>query len=557
MLAKRNKFQVLSAQPDPNAKHYDGTDPCQWNLRDCTLFWDPRTESVDPAHLDAMSCIKEKPGMLHLREDGSTERPRIAHPMSSSVCTELSEMDTRETTPQQLSFGKYKSGLTDSPLKSLVMTFLKSGQMKWVPSQLQPMPFEKWLSRYPPWRQEQLTKAREMVLLQAKLEKRDALVKCFLKHETSTKLTDPRNISPRTDAFLAILGPYIAAFEHHALNCEELIKGLTLKERDRKMSALCGFDAYAETDYTRFDLTISQMIMRLIEFLIFDTTFDFSEHPFLKEALMLALTTKGVSDFGWMYDIEGTRCSGDAHTSIGNALVNLFNAWLSSRLIPEGECKDVVEGDDGAKGFMKKWQGLIDFSIKQLTYLGFRVKVNYSPVIEDITFCGRFMTETPLGLVSFCDPFRTLDKFHVTCSNNEHLAGLLKAKSMSYLDTDGNTPVVGPLVWALRNVLKDVKLSGSVVRAARGMRRHIVDQNFKVLEKRNIKPVILPEVRAAFAHRTGMSIPEQIAHEKMTEEWVRLGYIPKHIPKIFTKDPDVGDGNKHVHLLPDSMVWLF
>lgn len=370
-------------------------------------------------------------------------------------------------------------------------------------------------------------------------------------------MTDPRNISPRTDAFLATLGPYISAIEKYAHDAPFLVKGLSLPQRDKKMSNLLNFDAFLETDYTRYDMTMSAAMMRQVEMAVFAHCFDMDEHPLLMQALELAVNTKGVADNGLFYLVEGTRCSGDAHTSLGNVIQNAFNTWLVLRQLPTGSWVGYHEGDDGLVGFNAQCEDLVNMLVTQLACLGFQVKVLTTRVLEDVTFCGRFVAHTTRGLKSFCDVKRTLAKFHVTLSNGQNLQQLLKAKCLSYRDTDKHTPIVGPLVQSIARMFKDLSMSDSVLRYTAKSRRHLFLENFSTIVIDDYEAPVLEELRSVVTRRTGWSPRQQEEFEEMTREWARNGFVPAEFPRLPGGDQLLDGPDRTTHLGFDGLDLLF
>lgn len=176
--------------------------------------------------------------------------------------------------------------------------------------------------------------------------KRDAVVKNFLKIETSTNLTDPRNISPRSDEFLCVIGPTIAAIEHRLCAAPFLVKGIDCHARDRKLSSghrpLSSFSHFVETDYSRFDLSISLEYLQDVETVFLTANADEQ----FRNCYFLAFQTTGVNEIGLSYRVTGTRCSGDAHTSIANGLINHFNTWLVFQNLPPNSWVSFHEGDE-------------------------------------------------------------------------------------------------------------------------------------------------------------------------------------------------------------------
>jgi hypothetical protein len=410
---------------------------------------------------------------------------------------------------------------------------------------VQPTEFEIWVRRYPLWRQANLRAARLRVETDNNVTATMALVKCFLKNETTSKMTDPRNISPRSDEFLSIIGPYMNALEHRLHNAAFLVKGLNLRQRDRKMRVFQSFSAFIETDYSRFDMTISQQWIEQVEQVFFRQCFGLlatlPEHALIINCLLHCLRTKGVSSSGLWYTVEGTRCSGDAHTSIGNGIINKFNTWMCLRSLPTNSWTSVHEGDDGLIGIDEP---LVEQAINNLALLGpcgFVVKSNVSNSLENVGFCGRRFS---LGhkLRSYADVSRTMDKIGTTLSQGD-LRGLLRAKALSYHHTDAYTPVVGAFCRAVL----------SIIPADSVKTRHVVAAS---LDRWSTRDVLVfnantdiktdQTMRASVALSSSISVPQQIAAEAMFAQWTSWGFIPAEYAKIIIGDSALEAPDRHV-----------
>lgn len=369
------------------------------------------------------------------------------------------------------------------------------------------------------------------------LTKTDAKVKNFLKIETTTKFTDPRNISPRSDEFLAILGPYISAFEHAALKAPFLIKGNSLSARDHKMRPLLLHNRFIEIDFSRFDMTVNFDLLRDVQDSCFLAAFPQSAHPLFAEALRLARTTKGISEFGTSYFIRGTRCSGDAHTSIGNGLINRFAIWWCLSSLPAGSWTGFHEGDDVIIGIDEQWLDVALDCLKFLSCLGLVPKIDIHPDVHFTSFCGRFLSHLSSGLVSICDPLRSLAKFHTTVSSGEEKA-LMLAKALSYYHTDWQTPVVGTLCFSLITVLRPLvnprRLRRALAFNKRNMPWFMINSDMTaedLLTMKVTKPPSENPLRYLFTLRTGITSAYQIALEREYLTWTHTG-VPSSIPPI-------------------------
>lgn len=278
------------------------------------------------------------------------------------------------------------------------------------------------------------------------------------------------------------------------------------------MTKLLDYHTYVETDYSRFDMTISVEWLELVQNTVFKMFFpdDYLFHS----ALDLCTKTKGVAANGLVYNVLGTRCSGDAHTSIGNGILNAFNLdMLYDDLLPDIETDhDAVrfycEGDDGVLALDKPHSHLAD-RVHLLNIFGFVVKAMTTSDINSVSFCGRFLYDSCGKIRSYCDPLRTLSKLHITLSCGK-LEELLLAKCMSYAHTDGDTPIIGPICETIRGQLLP-RLNKRVMRYA--LRDRYLFTTAKPVFKFT-NSTISDDTRNSFALRTGISPAMQIYLEE-------------------------------------------
>lgn len=450
----------------------------------------------------------------------------------------------------EISWKKTRGHQPTSPMQVLAHEFLRQPEMGWLREVKRPLEFDKWVSRYPAVRQQQLRDGQEKANRYGLLPTKSASVQVFVKIETTTNATDPRNISPREDDFMAVLGPYVAAVERKAHQAPFLVKGMDLGKRDRKMGRLLSKKRFIEIDYSRFDMTINRSMLE-VERTIVTAPFPRHLHPELHRCYDLMMSTKGSSQLGTLYSRLGGRNSGDLTTSIGNGLLNRFAVWYCLRKLPERSWVSFHEGDDGIIGVD---EDVLDQAIANLQFLwtvGFQPKMDIYNDINQTSFCGRFLASTPDGLTTYCDPLRTMSKIHTTCASGD-AKELMCAKTLSYAYTDGSTPVVGPYAYVVSELLREQLTRNRIEKTlnrllktndlpwfyAEAARLHGFTQ---VLSARP-RPKVNHELRAAFALRTGITIAEQINLESRFWGWLEQGMIlddiePIHVP--FTYKPNV------------------
>lgn len=364
---------------------------------------------------------------------------------------------------------------------------------------------------------------------------KDAIVKCFLKIETSIKAGDPRNISPRSDEFLSIIGPYISAIEHCLRFHPRLVKGMSVEQRDEKLRFLLAFSDFLEGDYARLDMSVSYSYLELVEYQFLCAPFDTDEHWLYRFAMRLAMTTFGVSEIGLSYVIRGTRCSGDAHTSIGNGTINDFNNFICFEPLPIDCCDSVAEGDDGAVGITREYVDQFIYNLHVLPCLGYQIKVDHYISIDQVSFCGRFLVDHYDKMLSTCDLRRALAKIHTICSEGDP-ESLALAKMISYYCTDSSTPIIGVFVTVVINLLLPKVSKRRLFRAVGHLNSNYWERlklQYVDFDRDDYPFVAVPSVkRAMIARRTGFSPGMQIRFEEYYKGFLTLGFIPSIIDRL-------------------------
>lgn len=312
------------------------------------------------------------------------------------------------------------------------------------------------------------------------------------------------------------------------------------------------FGTFLETDYTRFDRSISLEALTNIQDCIFEHVFPEASHPLFHQALKLARTTNGKSSLGVGYSVEGTRCSGDAHTSIGNGLINAFNTYVCLRHLPNASWSSVHEGDDGIIGLESRYHRNALEGLSLLGPLGYNIKLDQYNQLCDVSFCGRHFYEEDGRLRDHADVLRSLDKMHTSVSGHRADA-LLLAKMMSYYSTDRDTPLIGPLTYHLIRALQGQVKKHCTARALEGAtRERWATREYQLhVDDHRPPPNITWQARVSVARRTGITIDEQLWLESKYAacEWAQA---PLRWPQITREWVTTLDG--HIH--GDPRMWV-
>lgn len=180
--------------------------------------------------------------------------------------------------------------------------------------------------------------------------------------------------------------------------------------------------AYLETDYSRFDQSINEMLL-MIEHHVYLQMYD---TPEFRELLSVQLGTTSCHVNGAYNARRGGRCSGDANTSIGNCIINLFIAYIAHLKIG-AKLVGFVEGDDGI--FVDQ-PGLAAAFKETAAEFGLRLDCVST---DNPKFCGRYYDE---NWNSLADLQRAIRKFSISFNTTHDPLVLLRAKAMSVLSTD-------------------------------------------------------------------------------------------------------------------------
>lgn len=215
-------------------------------------------------------------------------------------------------------------------------------------------------------------------LARTALRSTDARLTSFVKFEKQDTQKAPRIINPRTPRYNLELARFLKHAEHHyfkAINRvfggrtpATVIKGLNADDSGRVLHrkwqqferpCAIGLDA------TKFDMHVSPTALRYEHAFYLRL---WSHHPTLRKLLRWQLRNSGcayVADGTVEFAMEGTRCSGDINTSLGNCLLMcaLVHAYAAERgvtieLANNGDdCVVFLERDDELKfaGGLDEW----------------------------------------------------------------------------------------------------------------------------------------------------------------------------------------------------------
>lgn len=332
---------------------------------------------------------------------------------------------------------------------------------------LPPIPFseellEEWLADYshPEGRKNQIRNAyarRE----DHQLMKKDYRCKMFGKREFYNDYKYERMINPRSDEFIAQVGPYIHKIDdylfHHSPLAKHFIKGMTPEEMIASMDArFKGHSLFIETDYSSFEGSYTVDYQKHVEFALFKHLL--KNNPHVLKLIKPCYSSNGPNNKVFnpflSASFSGSRMSGDLWTSSMNGFSNLMNMMFLCKKC--GVSADgYVEGDDGLFAVNK---GAI--TSEHYSKLGFNIKLDYQTAIEDCAFCQKIFhpdTKTLLGPPILLNKagWTAAKKYFQSPERVHH--ELYKAVCMSYLSLYNNCPVIGPFFQSQLQHLENYK----------------------------------------------------------------------------------------------------
>jgi len=193
------------------------------------------------------------------------------------------------------------------------------------------------------------------------------------------------------------------------------------------------------------------------------------------------------------------------------------------------ELQFVVEGDDGFTSSRVDAEALRRVSQE----MGLSLDIIPGDV-ELIGFIGRKFGFVKGKLVTFCDPERALAKWHLSAQTAGVCtpAGLLRAKSLSYLATDRHTPLVGAIAWACAR-----RTRGADWTSARKLyMRKILSGAVPIDALDEVPPALQRELVPNVAYHLGVSIKTVKDHHA---QWINYGLNISKRPPAIRREPSL------------------
>jgi hypothetical protein len=282
------------------------------------------------------------------------------------------------------------------------------------------------------------------------------VLRCFIKAEAYAGVKDPRNISTYDDLDKLELGTYALALSEHLKQFPWYGPGKNPLTIANRVAEICSnAEEYVNiSDYHRMDGTISYKL-REVDRAVFMKAFK-HHRTGLNEVLKRNSDNFGVLPNGTTFEQGPSHGSGSADTSVSQTLRAAFTAYLGFRNVVTSSGRRFGPKEAFSKLGLHLGDDGIDADLPTGNHMWAAKRVGLvleAAVVErgqrGVNFLARYYSpEVWYGRPdSMCDVKRQLSKFHTTVRlpDNVRPEDKLVEKSMSYLATDRNTPVIGQL----------------------------------------------------------------------------------------------------------------
>nr|ASM93480.1 RdRp [Caninovirus sp.] len=260
-------------------------------------------------------------------------------------------------------------------------------------------------------------------------------LKTFNKAESYPCTNDPRVITTCDPRLTLEMSRFTYAFKEALLKRNSWYGPGKNPKQSIKIIQKIATNGTIETDFTRFDGSISKFLQERIVFESYLRWVNTSEKDLMLSYLRQVFVKKGRTTSGIKYAAGwGTR-SGSPITTDGNTMINAFISYSALRNIGYNEEKawkelGIYAGDDGLN---KVIPNLKESIIQACNDLGLDVKINLTGRNEQTTYLSRIFPAPLTHTESFQDPMRTLSKLHTSANKNVTREQAATNKAAGYL----------------------------------------------------------------------------------------------------------------------------
>jgi len=284
-------------------------------------------------------------------------------------------------------------------------------------------------------------------------------LKTFNKPESYASANDPRIITTCSPGLTLEMSRFTYAFKRDVLKHHDWYgPGKTPNRSIKILRKLC-IDGAIETDFTRFDGSISKFLQERIVFESYLRWVNIGEKSLMLNYLRSVFVKNGKTSSGIKYAAGwGTR-SGSPITTDGNTLINAYISFAALREMgfsAEQAYKKlgIYAGDDGIN---RVYDGFLQTLKDVCKDLGLDVKIEIQGVNKPLSYLSRIFPAILTHDDSYQDPMRTLSKIHLSANKNVTREQAATNKAVGYLITDSKTPLISHYC---KKVLEITRLEG-------------------------------------------------------------------------------------------------
>lgn len=383
--------------------------------------------------------------------------------------------------------------------------------------------FEEWLSHinYLEWRKEELRKVYdEIVTIE---DKRNFIVKLFMKDEFYPGIKHGRGIYARVDEAKVIFGPIIKKIEEVVYKHPAFIKHVPVEDRPKYIYERLfkpGFK-YLATDYTSFEAHLSPKMFKQIEYFVYRSIVGKTNTNMYHVLRLMETVVSGrniIKNKFFSGYIDARRMSGEMSTSLGNGLINYCLMRFACH-IQNIETVGVVEGDDGLFAI----DSCCNFDPNVFATMGCMVKLDEHYSLETAGFCQNIFDINECRNV--VDPIKILCNFgwcqtkYLKASDKTKMK-LLRVKALSMLFQCAGCPIVHILASRLLYLTRSYNVGKIIDKSFSGFWERQLKSGIEamnVTEKLNVP--VSQASRMLMADKFGVSIPSQLAIEENIKTW--------------------------------------
>lgn len=385
---------------------------------------------------------------------------------------------------------------------------------------------EEWLAltHYPDWRKDELRE--EWKKLMRINDRRNFIVKLFMKDEHYDAFKHGRGIYARIDAAKIIFGPLVKKIEQIVYKHTSFIKHVSVEDRPKYIfEKLFGpGKKYFATDFSSMEAHFTPEMYSYIEYFIYRSFLlpgDNYQNLILNLMEIVVSGTNVIKNKFFNGEIDARRMSGEMTTSLGNGLINycLIKFYAHLRGV-EVDC--VVEGDDGLVSVPADF----DCDPAMFRAMGCIIKLEVHENLETAGFCQNYFDS--VSFRNIVDPRKIISNLgwtkqrYIRAKYTTKMQ-LLRAKALSLLYQTPGCPVVHVLATKILQLTSGYNMGKAASKLFSSYWHSDMWTNILSMDlNEKLNTPILESSRLVMMEKFNIPIPTQLKIEKEIRDW-KLG----------------------------------